>query len=635
MSDKAPEIVMLAMSNYIRPDIVEVTSKDWVLNGKNNSFYQYTIDRFNGSPTNAAIINSYVDLIYGKGLRAKNANTEQGLKDWTRLKTILMSKDLRRIINDFELFGQASMDIIQTNGKGLSSISHIAQNLTAPSIENDDCEIEKYFVSKDWSKHAQAKFTPKPFPAFDGKASQSIYSIKPYKAGKNYFADPDYLAGMPYAEMEEEIANLNINSIKNGLSAGYIINVPDGINLTSEQRKKFKADVEKQLTGSSNATTFVMSWNARDVEITITPFPVNQNIHKQWEFLTGESRQQLLTAHRVTSPMLFGIKDNTGFGNNAEELDTAEAQLMKRVIAPKQAFIIDALEEVLTAYGINLDLEFIPLTESNGEKQSKTAIGAALPSAPVDEDTAKAQASLRGSVGGVTGILGIQTSVTEGKTDFDSAVTILMEIYGFDREVALSLLGKPKQTPQIKTQFSSDCEHNYSAQDLIDLGETEDLENYDIVDEVEVDYDEVIQLASTGVARPNAKSEQDSKDVLIRYRYVGNNAPQRSFCQLMMSANKIYRKEDIIQMENKAVNPGWGLNGANTYSIWLYKGGGNCYHKWNRVIYLKKGIKIDVNSPLAKTISTSKARQQGFKTPANDSRVSIAPINMPNNGFKS
>ena len=61
--------------------------------------------------------------------------------------------------------------------------------------------------------------------------------------------------------------------------------------------------------------------------------------------------------------MLFGIKDSTGLGNNADELDTAEAQLMKRVIAPKQRFILEALDDILNAYNINLNLYFIPLTE--------------------------------------------------------------------------------------------------------------------------------------------------------------------------------------------------------------------------------------------------------------------------------
>ena len=100
-----------------------------------------------------------------------------------------------------------------------------------------------------------------------------------------------------------------------------------------------------------------------------------------------------------------------------------------------------------------------------------------------------------------------------------------------------------------------------------------------------------------------------------------------------MSANKIYRKEDILQLSNKVVNAGWGANGANTYSIWLYKGGGSCNHKWNRVIYLKKGASVDANSPLAKTISTSAARRKGYKIETNDTLVSVAPNKMTNNGF--
>ena len=480
MSTSKRNIVSLELNNYVRPDLIEVTSKDWVLNGKNNSFYDYVIDRFNGSPTNAAIINSYIDLIYGKGLTVRNAG--QNLEGFTKLRQVLSKKDLKMIISDFELFGEASIQIIQTKGKELSSINHIAKNLVVPSIENEDGEIERYWFSKDWS---DARIKPEHFPAFQGKKNLEIYVIRPYKAGKKYFSDPDYLAGLPYAEMEEEIANLNINSIKRGLSAGYIINVPDGVSLTAEQQRQFKRSVNDTQTGSSNASTFVIAYNGRDEQnITIESFPVNSSIHKQWEFLTGESRQQLLTAHRATSPSIVGIISSSGFASTADEMDMAESQLLKRVIAPKQQYIIDALEDILVTYGINLDLEFIPLTA-------------------------------------------------------------------------------PTEKPQA-TELSNHCEH-LNADELVNLGESENLEDYYILDEIEVDYDEDMHLARVVSDNANLKSGQDSEDVLIRYRYVGNKAPERVFCMKMMSANKIYRKEDIIQMGSKAVNPGWGANGANTY----------------------------------------------------------------------
>ena len=87
-------------------------------------------------------------------------------------------------------------------------------------------------------------------------------------------------------------------------------------------------------------------------------------------------------------------------------------------------------------------------------------------------------------------------------------------------------------------------------------------------------------------------------------------------------------------MDNKAVNAGWGLNGADTYSIWKYKGGGACHHKWMRRIYRKVGEKrsIDVNNPNAQTISTNKSEKEGYRV-RNPKEVAMMPKDMPNKGF--
>jgi len=353
------DIRLLQLSNYVRPKLEENKSKNWVLNGKQNSFYQYVIDRFNGSPTNSAIIDSYCNLIYGSGLRSKNVNTSA----WINFVSLFSSKELRKIISDFELFGDASIQVIKSKDKkSLGAIYHIPKQQIVPCIENEDGIIETYWYSKDWSN--PQKYTPVPYPAFGtSKEDIEIYCIKPYKAGKNYFSDPDYLSALPYAEMEEELANFYINSIKKGLSAGYIINIPDGGSYSPDEKDDLEKKIKAKLTGSPNAMNFVISFNGRDAEITVIPFPVNDAQHKQWEYLTGESRQQIMTGHKVVSPKLFGIMSEGGLGNNANELDEAEAQLMKRVIQPKQRYITEALEEILTFYNINLDLYFVPLTE--------------------------------------------------------------------------------------------------------------------------------------------------------------------------------------------------------------------------------------------------------------------------------
>ncbi len=540
------EIKLIQLNQYIRPSLSENKSRNWVLNGQNNSFYDYLINRYNGSPTHSAIINSYIDMIYAGGIGAKNAYTNTA--DWIRFKVLFKDADLKKIISDFVLFNEFSAQVIKAkNKKDLGSIKHLPKERTAPALENEDEEIESYWYCRNWAN--TGKFKPEEFSAFGfSKDEIEIYNAKPYKAGKTYFSDPDYLAGLPYCEMEEEIANYYTSHIKNGLSFGYIINIPDGNSLTVEEQDEIERKIKQKLTGSSNAGRFILSFNGREAEITVTPLSVNDNQHKQWEYLTSESRQQIMTSHRVVSPMLFGIKDNTGFGNNADELNTAREQIIKYVIKPKQDFIIEAIKEILEYYNINLDLYF----KSNN--QSQTAL-----------------------------------SLANQDNDLD---------------------------------------------DFLKLGENEP-DGYDLVSDVEVDYDEEEQLslASTGTAFPNAKSSQDGKEYIVRYRYTGSSVGQRDFCSVMLSANKIYRKEDIIAMGDKSVNAGWGPHGANTYSIWLYKGGGNCHHKWNREIYLKQGVKIDVNSPLAKIITTSEARRQGFKLEANDSKVSIEPRYMVNNGF--
>ena len=562
------DIKLITLTNYVRPPLMEDKSRDWVMNGRLNQYYNYIIDRNNGSPTNASINESYTTLIYGKGLRTSSGAL--GAEGWGRLQTILRPRELRKMVRDFQVFGEFSFEIIESKGGELHSLTHVPKEMLIPAIANEKNEIEKYWFSRNWQKYTDIDYTPISFPAFGAQKGNSMFVARPYTVGNEYFGSPDYSSALVFAEIEEELSNMYISSIKNGLSAGYIINIPNGTNYTPEEKEEFERQVKKKLTSSSNASNFIISFNDQEVAIDVTPFPVNSSVHKQWDTLTEQAKTQLMTAHRVISPSLVGLSSASGFSSVADEMDMSERQTIKRVIKPKQDFVIEALEEVLVHYGINLDLYFAPLTEEKIE---------------VKEETAE-----------------------------------------LSSHVCMSD-GAPEEL----------------ADSLIELGETLDASNWTMLSSADVDYDtdgdlyDLVEFAtSTGTARPNSKSAQDSKEIAIRYRYVGNPNPQRAFCKKMMQANKLYRKEDILQMNKAGINDGFGLGGTNNYSIWLYKGGGKmssnfpqgtCRHKWQREIYLKKGSSLDVNSPLAKTISTSEARRKGYKVPANENIVSIKPHN--------
>jgi hypothetical protein len=195
-----------------------------------------------------------------------------------------------------------------------------------------------------------------------------------------------------------------------------------------------------------------------------------------------------------------------------------------------------------------------------------------------------------------------------------------------------------KQNTELETFLESIVDDLEGFVEVDDEDASEETEEFNFEDALN---EEALKFASTGTARPNANSEQDiTKDGVkykVRYYYAGSEAPEREFCQKMKGANKLYRKEDILQMGTKSVNKGWGPRGTDTYSIWLYKGGGNCYHKWFRKIFVAEGVNVDVNSPNATVISTTKARSKGVKPEANDTKVSVAPIDFPNGkkGFLS
>lgn len=357
---KENQISIIQLNSYVKPEVKEVTGKDWVLNGRNNSFFEDIIDRYNGSPTNAAIINGYSEMIYGKGL--------------TKGKELFPAKEVRKICNDFELFGSAAFQVIYSKGKGalrrITGVYHIPRQTIAPNKMNEEGEITTYWYSTKWGK-----VDPEPFPAFGtSKEDKEIYVIEPYRAGKHYYADPDYLACMQYAQLEEEISNFSISHIRNGLSAGFIINFNNGVP-KKEIRDEIERDIKKRVTGSSAAGNVVIAFNDNnDSKTTVEAFPTNAN-HKQWEFWTEEARRQIMVGHRVISPMLFGIKDNTGLGNNAEELETASKLSYATVIQPKQELILEAFGEVLKFNGVDTELDFKPLIDFKKEEGGTTQAG--------------------------------------------------------------------------------------------------------------------------------------------------------------------------------------------------------------------------------------------------------------------
>ena len=570
-------IEILKLSAYTSPVIQENKKDNYIEYGNENNYFQYLIDRFLYSSTNNAIITGTVNMIYGKGLDALDSARKPN--EYAQMKSLIKGDMLKKVALERKMLGMAAIQVIKEKGV-IRKLDHFPMHTLRAERCNDKGEIEAWYYHPDWTKKKPSE-KAKRIPAFGfGKGNEvELYIIRPYISGFHYYTPIDYSGALPYALLEEEIADYLINDVKNGFSGTKVINFNNGIP-SDEKRDEIKRDVLSKLTGSKGEKVIIAFNSNAESKTTVDDIPLN-DAPAHYEYLSKECFEKLIVGHRVTSPMLLGIRDTGGgLGNNADEIETATLLYDNLVVKPYQLEIIEALDDILSVNDISLKLYFKTI-------QPLEFVDASGMNAEVKEEET-----------------GVKMSSHLDKIDLDY----------FGEEIDLN-----------EWELIDSRQVDYEEEEKLDA-ELEALNN-----PKKSLLSKLWQFVSTGTANPNAKSEQDGELFKSRYRYSGEvGANSRPFCVKMLSANKLYRKEDIIRMSASKVNEGWGPNGADTYDVFLYKGGGACHHFWTRETYRKK---TDVNSPLATKITPAQARKEGEILPTNNPLVYQKPIDMPNQGF--
>ena len=596
---KVSEFGFVNLSTYTSPEVKEVNGADWIEYGADNNYFQFLIDRYNGSPTNNAAINGISQAIYGKGLNATDSNRKPN--EYAQMISLFRKDVVRRVCYDLKLMGQCAIQVIYSKDRSkIVQLEHMPiETLRAEKCDADG-NVPAYYYFNDW---ANLKKTDQPLriPAFGmSKESIEIYYIKPYKSGFYYYSPVDYQGGLQYAELEEEVSNYHLNNIMNGLSPSMLINFNNGTP-NQQERQLIETKIAQKFSGTSNAGKFILAFNDnKESQAEITPVQLS-DAHNQYQFLSEESTSKIMVAHRIVSPMLLGIKDGSGLGNNADEIKTASLLMDNTVIRPFQELLIDSFDNILAYNDISLNLYFTTLqplefTEVDQTLQDKETI---------EEET------------------GVEMS--SDKTHLDD----FMQEFGEDEDLS-------------EWELIDERKVDYDDEQALDY-QIDQLNKKD-----KSTLSKIWEFVSTGTARPNAKSKQDEDfeglKFKVRYQYAplkdtisDGKDVSRDFCKEMVKAKKIYRKEDILKMDSVKLNYGWAEKGKQSsgYSIWEYKGGGACHHYWARKTYMytPKDKRIDVKSPLAPVISVAEARRKGFRPEKNNPLVGTKPINMPNEGF--
>ena len=351
-------IHVLNLSSYTAPPVVENPRNEWVEYGEDNNYFQYLIDRYNGSPTNNAAVNGISEMIYGRGL--ESTDSEEKPEAYAQMRELFSKDCMKKVCYDYKMMGQSAVQIIYSKDHSrIVQVNHIpVETLRAEKAELG--KVQGYFYHPNWSDIRRDE-KPKRIPAFGtSKEGLEILYIRPYKAGFYYYSPVDYQGGLQYAELEEEIANYHLNNIQNGLQPSMLINFNNGTP-SKEIRDEIERSIYEKFSGTSNAGKFILAFNdSKELSATIEPVVLN-DAHQQYQFLSDESMKKVMVSHRIVSPMLVGIKDQTGLGNNAQELETASLLMDNTVIRPMQVTIIDELQKILEYNEIELDLYFMTL----------------------------------------------------------------------------------------------------------------------------------------------------------------------------------------------------------------------------------------------------------------------------------
>jgi hypothetical protein len=353
-------IRVVNLQGYTIPEIKEDYRNDWVTYGEDNNYFGDLIDNYLSSPTNSCCINGIVDMIYGRGLNA--TDSEEKPEMFARFKMILKDEEVKKIVNDYKLLGQAAIQIVYNKSKTrITSLTHFPME-TLRAEKAKDGKIRGYYYHPKWKKYKPTD-DPTRIPTF-GNGNQSelreLYIIRPYRPGFYYYAPVDYHGCLQYCSLEEEVSNYHINNILNGLQPSLLINFNNGVP-DEEAQQLIENKIQDKFGGTSNSGKFILAFNEDpDRKADIEPIHL-PDAHAQYQFLSDEAREKIMLGHRVVSPILLGIKDNTGFGNNAEELRTASVLMDNIVIRPFQEKIIDCLKTILAFNEIDLNLYFVTL----------------------------------------------------------------------------------------------------------------------------------------------------------------------------------------------------------------------------------------------------------------------------------
>jgi predicted transcriptional regulator len=557
------------------PVFKENKAKGFVTFGADNLYPDFLIELFNKSPKHNAIVSAKASYVAGIGTEVYGQNTTDTAKIQAKLKSINAYETYEelkaKVAYDAELFNGFAVEVIWNKAKTApSEYYHIPFKDIRKGLEGD------FVYCADWTDSKAEKIHYQPYNPIT-RESKQLYYCQFYRPGQGEYPLPDYVGALKYIEVDTEISNYYLNSIKNGFTAQTHIQLFKGIPTPEEARataRRFKENYQ----GTDNAGGLIIQYNDPTEKESVISNLQPSDFDKQFDLLNKTVQQEIFVAHKVNSPMLFGVRVEGQLGGRSELIEAYE-MFHHAYIEPRQQKIDDTFAYLLE-----------PIASVRLETINKPPIG-----------------------------LDYQALFTAGIIDRNEARKEL----GFDEiEEEVAPVALSKQNPfgwdderdiKVFQQYGESADnfeaYKFEFADAVEtailnvLKENKGLQVGDIVNITKLDAkvvaDAIAKLAKAELIKSyedgletTPKGVEEVKrlqtEIVVRYKYglaAGIDGPMiipgsRDFCRQIDGSNRVYSREDINAMSTQLGYDVWKRRGGWYHNPTLDVNTPQCRHIW-------------------------------------------------------
>jgi len=557
------------------PVFKENKAKGFVTFGADNLYPDFLVELFNKSPKHNAIVSAKASYIAGIGTDVFGQNTTDIAKAEAKLKNINAYETYEelkaKIAYDAELFNGFAVEVIWNKAKTApSEYYHIPFKDVRKGLEGE------YVYCADWTDTKAEKIHYQPYNPIT-RESKQLYYCQFYRPGEGTYPLPDYVGALKYIEVDTEISNYYLNSIKNGFTAQTHIQLFKGIPTPEEARataRRFKENYQ----GTDNAGGLIIQYNDPTEKESVISNLQPSDFDKQFDLLNKTVQQEIFVAHKVNSPMLFGVRVEGQLGGRTELIEAYE-MFHHAYIEPRQQKIDDVFSYLLE-----------PIAQVRLETINKPPIGldyqALFTAGIIDRNEARKEL-------GFDEIEEEETPVALSKQN----------PFGWDDERDLIVFNKygekAEDFEEAKFEFADAIESAI----LNVLKENKGLQVGDIVNITKLDAkvvaDAIAKLAKAELVKSyedgletTPKGLEEIKnlqtELVVRYQY--GLAPgisggllidtSRKFCTDVVNSGRVYSREDINMMSSELGYDVWKRRGGWYHNPTLDVNTPQCRHIW-------------------------------------------------------